>query len=97
MRGIIDDAEFSLFSATSCSTNTIAQYSPAAVLGKNRALKRICLLSLGLSVTDLGEKKQITAKVILKYPFLLSACFKSVNDVGSYAFCPDEKEAKSKS
>jgi hypothetical protein len=27
----------------------------------------------------------------------LSACFKSVKDVGNYAFCPDEKEAKPKS
>jgi transposase-like protein len=27
----------------------------------------------------------------------LSACFKSVKDVGNYTFCPDEKEAKPKS
>jgi hypothetical protein len=32
-----------------------------------------------------------------KLVFLLSACFKSVKDVGNYTFCPDEKEAKPKS
>jgi hypothetical protein len=28
---------------------------------------------------------------------VISACFKSVKDVGNYIFCPDEKEAKPKS
>jgi hypothetical protein len=36
-------------------------------------------------------------RIMLAQLPVLSACFKSVKDVGNYVFCPDKKEAKPKS